>query len=137
MNEAFVFVMTSQKIDLRFLQISISKDYSVVDARVSVIKDPETTFRRIATSYDVVPLHYCLQAPAHDLGDGAAVNADDEAEASDEDDHEGGDGSISQEPVTAAELPPPEKTKEWDERGPGDLNQPPGLQPKDICRTVS
>ncbi len=84
-EEAFVFILTEEEVDLGFLETSSAQDYLFAKAERS-----STAFRRSATPYDVLRIEYLLHPPenSHDAE------------------------TPNQRRVAATELPAPEMTTE-------------------------
>lgn len=99
-EEAFIFIITSEEIDEGYLQTLTLQDYFVAHA---LARGPKTTARRAVIPYDVARIRYHLRTPAVGHGDDQTRAAQQE---------EGEDDPVQQ-PLTAAELPLPEETKEW------------------------
>jgi hypothetical protein len=112
--ETFVFIITTEEVDLGFLQTSTPQDYYVTREQArkkSVDRKIDTAARSIPIAYDMVRIPYRLNAPTELQDDGlmrgTEVKDVDEARVDDVDRNDS-------QPLIVTDLPSPEQTEEWE-----------------------
>ncbi|KAL4733729.1 caspase domain-containing protein [Aspergillus similis] len=97
-KEDFLFLITSEEVDLGFLETATPHDYFIARARA---QGPETAARRTAIPYDVARIHYRLHPPTQKMKAESSIPVE-------------GTNATPQRAITLAELPQADTTKEWE-----------------------